>query len=69
LVEDIAKSDIITAIDKVFADGTCEDNKIFRHLLNNGALPCIKVRKNAKFRLKKAISLKYIIYILEKRFE
>ena len=52
LVEDIIKSDSMTSIGKVFADGAYDGNDIFRYLSDNGILPCIKVRKNAKVRLK-----------------
>ncbi len=53
LVEDIIKSDSLTSIGKLFADGAYDGNDIFRYLSDNGILPCIKVRKNAKVRLKK----------------
>ncbi len=54
LVENIIESDSITAIGKLFADGAYEGNEIFRYLsTDNGILPCIKVRKNAKVRWKK----------------
>ncbi len=55
LVENIIKSDSITAIGKLFADdGSYEGNDIFRYLSADiGILPYIKVRKNAKVRLKK----------------
>jgi len=39
------KSDGVTAIGKLFADGAYEGNEIFRYLEDNGILPCIKVRK------------------------
>ena len=45
LVDNIARSDNVTAIGKVFADGAYEDNEIFRYPGDNGILPCIKVRK------------------------
>ena len=51
LVEDITKSKNM-AIEKVLADGAYDGNDIFRCLADNGILPCIKVRKNAKVRLK-----------------
>ena len=52
LVENIIKSNNLTAIGKLFADGSYDGNEIFRCLGENGILPCIKVRKNAKVRLK-----------------
>ncbi len=50
LVDNIARSDNVTTIGKLFADdGAYEGNNIFRYLsADNGILPCIKVRKNAK---------------------
>jgi hypothetical protein len=48
LVENSIKSNCVTAIGKVFADGAYDSNDIFRCLADNGILPCIKVRKNAK---------------------
>ena len=53
LVDDVTKSNNITAIGKLFADGAYEGNEIFRHLGDNGIMPCIKVRKNARVRWKK----------------
>jgi|tagenome__1003787_1003787.scaffolds.fasta_scaffold20468470_1 hypothetical protein len=53
LVDEIIDSDSITAIGKLFADGAYEGNEIFRYLSDNGILPCIKVRKNARIRWKK----------------
>jgi hypothetical protein len=53
LVENIIESDIITAIGKLFCDGAYEGNDIFRILADNGILPCIKVRKNARVGWKK----------------
>ena len=53
LVENIITSDSMTTIGKLFADdGACDSNNIFRYLSNNGILPCMKVRKNAKNKLK-----------------
>ncbi len=54
LVENIIKSDSVTAICKLFGDdGAYEGNEIFRYLADNEILPCIKVRKNARVRWKK----------------
>ena len=44
----IIKSDSVTTIGKLFADGAYDNNDIFRNLRDNGILPCIKVRKNAR---------------------
>jgi hypothetical protein len=60
LIENIIKSEDMsttTAIGKLFGDGAYEGNGIFRCLADNGILPCIKVRKNAKVRWKKGTSL------------
>ena len=51
MVENIIKSNKI--IGKIFADGAYEGNDIFRYLGDNGILPCIKVRKNARVGWKK----------------
>jgi Transposase DDE domain len=54
LVENIIKSDgMTTAIGKLLGDGAYDGNEIFRCLVDNGILPCIKVRKNAKVGWKK----------------
>ena len=56
LVENIIKSDNMTpaaeAIGKLFGDGAYDGNDIFRYLGDNGILPCIKVKKILKVRLK-----------------
>ncbi len=41
-----------TTIGKLIADGAYENNDIFRYSSYNGILPCIKVRKNARIKLK-----------------
>jgi hypothetical protein len=51
LVENIIKSKNIT-VGKIIADGSYDSNYVFRCLADNGIHPCIKVRKNAKVRLK-----------------
>jgi len=52
LIENIIASNNIKAIGKLFADGAYEGNDIFRCLADKGILPCIKVRKNARIKLK-----------------
>ena len=54
LVENIIKSDSVTttAIGKLFADGASDSNDIFRCISDNGILPSISVRKNARFKFK-----------------
>jgi DDE family transposase len=54
LIENIIASNNIKAIGKLFADdGAYEGNDIFRcRAAYKGIFPCIKVRKNAKIKLK-----------------
>lgn len=53
LVQNIIKSNSATA-SKLFADGAYDSNGVFRCLMDNEILPCIKVRKNSRVRWKKA---------------
>jgi hypothetical protein len=67
LVENIIKSDNVTvAIGKLFGDGAYEGNDIFRYLADNGILPCIKVRKNARVGWKKGNILRNLSVISQK---
>ena len=50
LVNEIIDSNSITTIGKLFADGAYEGNEIFRNLGDNGIMPYIKVRKDARVR-------------------
>jgi hypothetical protein len=72
LVNDVIKSDssmTSTTIGKLFGDdGAYQGNDIFRHLADNGILPCIKVRKNSRVRWKKGNILRNLSIISEKRF-
>jgi Transposase DDE domain len=52
LVQNIIKSNG-AIMSKLFADGAYDSNEVFGYLSDNEILPCIKVRKNAKVRLKK----------------
>ena len=53
LVKNVTKSDSRkVTISKLFADGAYDNNDIFRCMADSGILPCIKVRKNARVRLK-----------------
>ena len=47
LVEDITKSKHVI-VENVFADGAYDSNAVFRVLADNGIMPCIKVRRNAR---------------------
>jgi DDE family transposase len=69
LVENIIKSDSMTTttIGKLFADGAYEGNEIFRYLRDNGILPCIKVRKNARVGWKKGNILRNLSVISQKK--
>jgi uncharacterized protein with FMN-binding domain len=53
LGENIIESDSVIEIGKLFGDGAYEGNDFFRCLVDNGILPCIKVRKNARVGWKK----------------
>ena len=64
LVENIIKSDKI--IGKVFGDGAYDGNDIFRYLGDNGILPCIKVRKNAKVGWKKGNILRNLSVLAQR---
>ncbi len=67
LVENITKSDNVTTIGKLFADDSAYDgNDIFRYIADNGILPCIKVRKNAKVRCKKGNILRNPLILTQK---
>jgi len=67
LVDEIIDSDSITTIGKLFADGAYEGNDIFRYRGDNGILPCIKVRKNARVRWKKGNFLRNLSVISQKK--
>lgn len=54
-------------ISKLFADGAYDGNDIFRYLSDNGILPCIKVRKNAKVKWKKGNILRNLSAISQKK--
>ena len=53
LIDGVIKSDNMTTtaattIGKLFADGAYDSNDVFRCLAENGIVPCIKVRRNAR---------------------
>ena len=66
LVNDVIKSDSMISIGKLFADGAYEGNNIFRYLGDNGILPCIKVRKNARVRWKKGNILRNLSVLAQR---
>ncbi len=66
VVENIIKSDRQLTVGKLLVDGAYDSNDIFRCLSDNGILPCIKVRKNAKVRLKKGYILRNLSVIAQR---
>jgi IS5 family transposase len=66
LIENIIKSNEISSIGKLFADGAYDGNDIFRCLMDNRILPCIKVRKNAQVQLKKGHILRNLSVLVQK---
>ncbi len=69
LIDNVIKSDDMsttTAIGKLFGDGAYEGNDIFRYLADNGILPCIKVRKNAKVGWKKGNILRNLSVLAQR---
>ena len=70
LVENIIKSEDMsttTTLGKLFGDGAYEGNDIFRRLADNGILPCIKVRRNARVKWKKGNFLRNLSVISQKK--
>jgi hypothetical protein len=65
LVQNIIKSNSATA-SKLFADGAYDSNSVFRYLSDNGILPCIKVRKNARVGWKKGSTLRNLSVLSQK---
>ena len=66
LVDEIIVSDKKITVGKLFGDGAYDGNDIFRYLGDNGILPCIKVRKNARIRWKKGNILRNLSVLAEK---
>ena len=69
LVDNIIKSDgmtTTTAIGKLLGDGAYDNNDIFRYISDNGIMPCIKVRKNARVRWKKGNILRNLSVLAQK---
>ena len=70
LIDNIIKSEDMstTTLGKLFGDdGAYEGNDIFRYRGDNGILPCIKVRKNARVRWKKGNFLRNLSVISQKK--
>ncbi|MDQ6723985.1 MAG: IS5 family transposase, partial [Thermoproteota archaeon] len=67
LVDGIIKSDRKLTVGKLFADGAYDSNDIFRYLsTDNGILPCVKVRKNARVRWKKGNILRNLSVLAQR---
>ena len=66
LVENIIKSDNMTSIGKLFADGAYDGNDIFGYLGDKGIQPCIKVRKNSRIRWKKGNILRNLSVLTQR---
>ncbi len=67
VVENIIKSDRQLTVGKLLVDDAYDSNDIFRCLADdNGILPCNKVRKNAKVRLKKGHVLRNLSVITQR---
>ncbi len=60
------QNQIIYQSAKLFADGAYDGNDIFRFLADNGILPCIKVRKNAKVSWQTGHILRYLSVISQR---
>ncbi len=67
LIDNVIESDKQITIGNLFADGAYDGNSIFRYLGDNGILPCIKVRKNARVRWKKGDSLRNLSVLEQKK--
>ena len=66
LVDETIKSNKNITLGKLIADGAYDDNEIFRYLEDNGILPCIKVRKNARIRWKKGNILRNLSVLVQR---
>ncbi len=53
-------------VGKIIADGFFDSNSVFKCLADNGILPCIKIRKNAKVNLKTSHILRNLSVISQK---
>ena len=66
LVDETIKSNKNITLGKLIADGAYDDNEIFRYLEDNGILPYIKVRKNARIRWKKGNILRNLSVLVQR---
>ncbi len=67
LIDNVIESDKQITLGNLFADGAYDGNNIFRYLEDNGILPCIKVRKNARVRWKKGKNILRNLSVLEQK--
>jgi hypothetical protein len=67
LIDNVIESYKQITIGNLFADGAYDGNNIFRYLGDNGILPCIKVRKNARVRWKKGNILRNLSVLEQKK--
>ena len=69
LVENAIKpNNMSAAVGKLFAGGAYDNNDVFRCLSDNGILPCIKLRKNARVGLKTGHILRTLSFSAKKGF-
>ena len=66
LFDETIKSNKNITLGKLIADGAYDNNDIFRYLTDNGILPCIKVRKNARIRWKKGNILRNLSVLVQR---
>lgn len=68
LVVDVIKPNrkITAAVGKLFSDGAYDSIDVFRCLSDNGVIPCIKLRKNSRVRLKTEYILRNLLVIDQK---
>ncbi len=64
LIHNIIKSNKTAG--RLFADGAYDNNNIFNCIADNGILPCIKVSKNARIKLKTGHILRNLSVLAQK---
>jgi hypothetical protein len=69
LADEIIKSEDMstTTTGKLLADGAYDSNESFRYLGDNGIMPCIKVRKNARVGWRKGNILRNLSVVSQKK--
>ncbi|HEY6534935.1 MAG TPA: transposase [Candidatus Nitrosocosmicus sp.] len=67
LVYGVIKSDRKIAVGKLIAeDDAYEGNEVFKFSTDNGIMPCIKVRKNVRIKLKKGNILRNLAVLAQR---